>query len=144
MMTDDLFDDDLLDDGLLDEDLTDSLLDSSHEVEPITYDVTNEDLVDDGCHHSVNSSEPSFTGANYTDAEISRMRSDVEHTRYVMKCREDDVHNWEVKVSLNNTKEKIENGDYASALSRLNEAKSRLANATREYNNAVSKLNQAT
>lgn len=144
MMLDDLFDDDLLDDGLLDDDLTDGLLDSSHEVEPITDNVTNEVLADDGFHHNVNSSEPSFTGANYTDAEISRMRSDVEHARYEMKCREDDVHNWEAKVSLNNTKEKIANGDYANAVSRLNEAKTRLSNATREYNNAVSKLNQAT
>lgn len=93
--------------------------------------------------HNKNSYEPSFEGSHYTDAEISKLRSEVSRTEYEMNCRQGDVREWESKVSLNNTKEHIANGDYDNAVRHLNEAKSRLSTAKSAYESAKSKLNNA-
>ena len=85
-----------------------------------------------------------FLGAKYSDAEIEKMRNDVERAEYEVSCRKSDVNNWESKVSLNDTKEHHANGDYAHAVSKLNDAKSRYNNAINELNNAKQKLNSAT
>lgn len=126
-MIDDLFDDDLE----LDDDLDDII------------NATDDTDVSANYNDGADRFEPSFKGSAYTDAEISRMRSDVEHAEYVVKCRANDVHNWEVKVSLCNTKEKIQNGDYHLAVRRLNEARSSYNNAVDSLNKAISKLNHA-
>lgn len=108
----------------------------------------NEEFLDDVISEAQNKQEhcgndPSFKGSHYTDAEISKLRDDVNKTEYTMKCRENDVRNWESKVSLNNTKEHIENGDYANALCRLKDAESRYRIAKSAYESAKSKLNNA-
>lgn len=82
-------------------------------------------------------------GSKYTEDEIQKFKSDVDKAQYEMKCRENDVNNWESKVSLNNTKEHRLNGDYDNALKRLNEAKSRYNFAANRYNDAVSRYNNA-
>ena len=89
------------------------------------------------------SNEVSF-GSKYSDAEISKLKSDVDHAQSEVNARRNDVSNWESKVSLNDTKEHRANGDYAHAVSRLNEAKSRYNHAVDELNNAKRKLNSAT
>ena len=94
--------------------------------------------------NSSEGSDLSFLGANYSDAEISKMKSDVERAEYEVSCRKNDVSNWESKVSLNDTKEHRANGDYAHAVSKLNEAKSRYNHAVNELNNAKRRLNNAT
>lgn len=113
-------------------------------------DMTNgsEDFLDDVIQEAKKeqehcSNDPSFGSSHYTDAEISKLRDDVKQTEYTMKCRENDVRNWESKVSLNNTKEHIENGDYANALCRLKDAESRYRIAKSAYESAKSKLNNA-
>lgn len=83
-------------------------------------------------------------GSKYSDAEISKIRSDVDRAQSEVNARRNDVSNWESKVSLNDTKEHRANGDYAHAVSRLNEAKSRYNHAVDELNNAKRKLNSAT
>lgn len=93
--------------------------------------------------HNKNGYEPSFEGSHYTDAEISKLKSEVSRTEYEMNCRQGDVREWESKVSLNNTKEHISNGDYDNAVRHLNEAKSRLSTAKSAYESAKSKLNNA-
>lgn len=93
--------------------------------------------------HNKNGYEPSFEGSHYSDAEISKLRSEVSRTEYEMNCRQSDVREWESKVSLNNTKEHIANGDYDNAVRHLNEAKSRLSTARSAYESAKSKLNNA-
>jgi chromosome segregation ATPase len=80
---------------------------------------------------------------SYTDAEIIRMKSDVEHAETEVSRLKSDVNSWESKVSLNDTKEKRANGDYAHAVSKLNEAKSRYNHAVDELKNAKRKLNSA-
>ena len=94
--------------------------------------------------NSSDGTDLSFLGSNYSDAEISKMKSDVERAEYEVSCRKNDVSNWESKVSLNDNKEHRTNGDYAHAVSRLNEAKSRYNHAVDELNNAKRKLNMAT
>lgn len=138
-MIDDLFDDDdILDvdgieiDNLLDDD---TLLSEGHSF--------NEETDDSLYSQGDGTYESSFLGSKYTDAEIDRMRSDISSAEYEMKCREHDVNEWESKVSLNNTKEKIANGDYAAAVSRLNEAKSRYNAAKVAFDHAKSRLNNA-
>lgn len=96
-------------------------------------------ILDESDNHA---DEVSF-GANYSDAEISKMKDDVERAEYEVSCRKSDVSNWESKVSLNDTPEHRKNGDYNHAVDKLNEAKSRYNNAVNRYNNAVSKLNNA-
>lgn len=96
-------------------------------------------ILDESDNHA---GEVSF-GANYSDAEISKMKDDVERAEYEVSCRKSDVSNWESKVSLNDTPEHRKNGDYNHAVDKLNEAKSRYNNAVNRYNNAVSKLNNA-
>lgn len=96
-------------------------------------------ILDESDNHA---GEVSF-GANYSDAEISKMKDDVERAEYEVSCRKADVSNWESKVSLNDTPEHRKNGDYNHAVDKLNEAKSRYNNAVNRYNNAVSKLNNA-
>lgn len=93
--------------------------------------------------HNKNGYEPSFEGSHYTDAEISKLRSEVSRTEHEMNSRQGDVREWESKVSLNNTKEHIANGDYDNAVRHLNEAKSRLSTARSAYESAKSKLNNA-
>lgn len=87
-------------------------------------------------------SEVNFTG-KYSPAEIDRMKSEVDSAKYNMKCRENDVRNWESKVSLNDTKKGHENGDYAHAVQRLNQAKSAYNEAVSRYNSAQSRLSNA-
>lgn len=108
----------------------------------------NEEFLDDVINEAPNKQEhcgndPSFGSSHYTDAEISKLRDDVNQTEYTMKCRENDVRNWESKVSLNNTKEHIENGDYANALRHLKDAEARYRIAKSAYESAKSKLNNA-
>lgn len=145
MMIDDLFDSNLMDDDILDDDLEEFLdiNESFINVEALSDDSTSVDGSDDITANPDGAYDPSFLGAKYTDAEIDRLRSDVSNAEYEMKCREHDVSEWESKVSLNNTKEKIANGDYAAAVSRLNEAKSRYNAARAAYDRAKSRLNNA-
>lgn len=88
------------------------------------------------------SSDISF-GSKYSDAEISKMKSDVDRAQNEVTARRNDVSNWESKVSLNDTKEHRANGDYSHAVSKLNEAKSRYNHAVDELNSAKRKLNSA-
>lgn len=88
------------------------------------------------------SHELSFTG-KYSKAEIERLQSEVDRTKYEMKCRENDVRNWESKVSLNDTKEGHANGNYDHAVRKLNEAKADFNNAASRHNSAKSKLSNA-
>ncbi|MCC8071035.1 MAG: hypothetical protein LIO90_04445 [Bacteroidales bacterium] len=82
-------------------------------------------------------------GGKYSKDEIARFEHDVEMAKNEMDCRKSDVRNWEQKVSLNDTKEHRANGDYANAVSHLNDAKSRYNYAADRYNHALSKLNNA-
>lgn len=129
-MFDDLFDDDLLD------------VDDIGMGEVMDGDALSSES-DGSIDDPAGSGEVSFLGAKYTDAEISRMRDDVARAEYEVNCRDHDVKEWESKVSLNNTKEKIASGDYAAAVSRLNEAKSRYNAARSALSSAQSKLNHA-
>ncbi len=88
------------------------------------------------------SAHPSF-GGMYTDAEIDKMESDVEMAEYEVNCRRADVSNWETKVSLNDTIEDRKNGDYAYAVSQLQNAQSQYSYALERYNQAMSRLNNA-
>lgn len=85
----------------------------------------------------------SFGKNHYSDAEIDRMKSDVERAEHEVICRKNDMKNWESKVSLNDTKAHRENGDYAHAVERLNEAIARYNEAVSKCNDAKSKLNNA-
>jgi hypothetical protein len=87
--------------------------------------------------------ELSFGSGQYTKEEIDSMRSEVERTEYAMKCRKDDVSNWESKVSILDNPDAHRNGDYAHAVDRLNEAKSRYNTAAEAYDRAKSRLNNA-
>lgn len=86
--------------------------------------------------------ELSFTG-KYSQAEIDHLKSEVNSAKYSVKCRENDVRNWESKVSLNDTKKGHENGDYDHAVRRLNQAKSAYNEAVSRYNSAQSRLSNA-
>lgn len=94
-------------------------------------------------NESNDASQISF-GLKYSDAEISKMKSDVDRAQSEVTARRNDVSNWESKVSLNDTKEHRANGDYAHAVSKLNEAKSRYNHAVDELNDAKRRLNNAT
>lgn len=87
--------------------------------------------------------ELSFGSSQYSKEEIDSMRSEVDRTEYAMKCRKDDVSNWESKVSILDNPDAHKNGDYANAVNRLNEAKSRYNAAADAYNQAKSRLNNA-
>ncbi len=87
--------------------------------------------------------EVSFGSSIYTDAEIDKMKHDVEMAESEVIARKSDVSNWESKVSLNNTEEHKAKGDYANAVNHLNEAKSRYNAAVDRLNAAKSKLNNA-
>lgn len=87
--------------------------------------------------------EVRFTG-KYTQAEIDHLKSEVNSAKYTVKCRENDVRNWETKVSLNDTKKGHENGDYDHALRRLNQAKAAYNEAVSRYNSVQSKLSNAS
>lgn len=101
-----------------------------------------EDFLTSPATDSHTTGEVSFTG-KYSQAEIERMKSEVDSAKYNMKCRENDVRNWESKVSLNDTKKGHENGDYAHAVQRLNQAKSAYNEAVSRYNSAQSRLSNA-
>lgn len=138
-MIDDLFDDDdILDvDGIEIEDLLDDDMQLSEE------NALSAELSGNHYPHGDGTYEPTFMGAKYTDAEIDRLRSDVSSAEYEMNCRKHDVSEWESKVSLNNTKEKIASGEYENAVKHLNEAKSRYNAAKAAFDSAKSKLNNA-
>lgn len=85
----------------------------------------------------------SFGRNDYSDAEISRMKSDVERAEYDVTCAKNEMKNWESKVSLNDTKEHRENGDYAHCVRKLSEAQSRYNDTVSRYNSAKAKLNNA-
>lgn len=89
-----------------------------------------------------NGGQVSF-GSIYNDAEVNRMKDDVSKAEYEVSCRKNDVGNWESKVSLNNTKEHVANGDYSYAVSKLNEAKQRYNDAASRLNSAKARLNNA-
>lgn len=97
----------------------------------------NIDVSDSPLEHHV---DISFAG-KYSPDEIKVLEHNVDSAKYEMHCREIDMHNWETKVSLNNTNEHKLNGDYDNALSHFKEATSRYNNAVYHYNSAVSKLN---
>ena len=107
--------------------------------------LTNNEVrsMSDGLKNHMNNLQIAFEGNEYTDAEIDKMESDVNMAQSEVNARRADESNWETKVSLNNTKEHRENGDYANALSRLNEAKSRYNTAVDRLNDAQSKLRNA-
>ena len=90
-----------------------------------------------------NEHEVTFGSSIYTDAEIDKMEHDVEMAESEVIARKSDVSNWESKVSLNNTEEHKAKGDYANAVSHLNEAKSRYNAAVDRLNAAKAKLNNA-
>lgn len=110
-----------------------------------SHSLTNDEVqnMSDGLKNHMNNLQIAFEGNKYTDAEIDKMESDVDMAQSEVNARRADVSNWESKVSLNDTKEHRENGDYANAVSRLNEAKSRYNSALDRLNNAQSKLNNA-
>lgn len=87
--------------------------------------------------------EVSFGSSIYTDAEIDKMKHDVDMAESEVAARKSDVSNWESKVSLNNTDEHKKNGDYANAVNHLNDAKSRYNAAVDRLNAAKAKLNNA-
>lgn len=80
-------------------------------------------------------------GSKYSVEEIQNLKSDVEKAQYEMQCRKNEVHNWEAKLSINDTKEHRAKGDYENAVKHLNDAKSIYNNAASRYNDAVSKYN---
>jgi len=84
----------------------------------------------------------SFTG-KYSDAEINRMKEDVQNYEYEVSNLSSKVHHHENMVSLSNTPKGHSNGDYADEVSDLNRAKSEYNNAVSRLNNAKSKLNNA-
>lgn len=94
-------------------------------------------------HGGEDDHEVSFGSSIYTDAEIDKMKHDVDMAESEVVARKSDVSNWESKVSLNNTDEHKKNGDYANAVSHLNDAKSRYNAAVDRLNSAKSKLNNA-
>lgn len=94
-------------------------------------------------HSGENDHEVSFGSSLYTDAEIDKMKHDVDMAESEVAARKSDVSNWESKVSLNNTDEHKKNGDYANAVSHLNDAKSRYNAAMDRLNAAKCKLNNA-
>ena len=135
----------LIDDYEIDDDVLSSI-DYLEDSDDTVFDSKeDEEFLDEVMNdvHNKNGYEPSFEGSHYTDAEISKLRSEVSRTEYEMKCRQNDVREWESKVSLNNTKEHIANGDYNNAVRHLNEAKSNLSTARSAYESAKSKLNNA-
>ena len=139
-------DDLLIDDFDIDDNNDITSIDLHSETDETVFDNKEDDEFLDEVMNDVrnkNGYEPSFEGSHYTDAEISKLRSEVSRTEYEMKCRQDDVREWESKVSLNNTKEHIAHGDYENALNHLNEAKRKLSNAKSAYESAKSKLNSA-
>lgn len=82
-------------------------------------------------------------GRSYTKDEIRKLEHDVDVAKSEANAYKSDVSNWESKVSLNDTKEHRENGDYAHAVKRLNQARSDYNYAVDRYNSALSKLNNA-
>ena len=85
----------------------------------------------------------SFSKVTYTPEEIASFRAKVERLEYIVSVKKNNVHNWEWKVSLNDTKDKRANGDYAYACKRLSEAKTELRNAEAELKEAKARLNNA-
>ena len=88
-------------------------------------------------------SDVSFGKVTYSPEEIASLRAKVESLEYTVSVKRSNVRNWESKVSLNDTKEKRLNGDYAYACSKLAEAKSELSRAESELKAAKARLNNA-
>lgn len=87
--------------------------------------------------------DASFGKVTYTPEEIANFRSKVERLESTVSVKKNNVHNWECKVSLNDTKEKRANGDYAYACKRLSEARAELRNAEWDLKEAKARLNNA-
>ena len=85
----------------------------------------------------------SFSKVTYTPEEIASFRAKVERLEYTVSVKKSNVHNWECKVSLSDTKEGRANGNYAYNCSKLSEAKSELRNAEAELREAKARLNNA-
>lgn len=89
------------------------------------------------------SDQISFCG-KYSEAEISKLKYDVERAQSEVNTYKHKVDDWASKVNLNNTKEHKANGDYEharscynKAVSQYNEAQSRLKDAQVRLNNAI-------
>lgn len=113
---------------------------SESTLDDISYGLMGDDILEMGdsdCASSI-----SF-GSSYTKDEICKLEHDVDMAKSEVNARKSDLSNWESKVSLNDTKEHRENGDYAYAVKRLNQARSDYNYAVDRYNSALSKLNNA-
>lgn len=85
----------------------------------------------------------SFSKVTYTPEEIASFRAKVERLEYTVSIKRSNVHNWECKVSLSDTKDGRANGNYSYNCKRLSEAKSELKNAEAELRKAKVRLNNA-
>lgn len=84
-------------------------------------------------HGDMHLGQTSFTGI-YNDAEIEKMKDNVEHYQYVVDTLSSKVHHMEVVVDLAKHNKESINTD--CKVDQLNDALS-------EYNNAISNLNDA-
>jgi len=92
-----------------------------------------------GSHHGdMHLGQTSFTGI-YNDAEINRMKEDVDKYNYEVNHLNSDVHHHENLVDLSKGK-----SDYDYEVSQLNKVTSEYNDAASKLNDARSKLNNAT
>lgn len=92
-------------------------------------------------HNEMHFGQTSFSGI-YTDAEIEKMKDNVEHYQYVVDTLNSKVHHLEIVVDLaKNNKESI-NTD--CKVDQLNDAISEYNNALSDLKDAQIKLNNAT
>ncbi len=124
----------------------DSSSDSLIESDELLGNINSEDeFVDEVLNESPYEDvyDPAFMGSIYNEAEIENLKNKASSAEYEMQCRLRDVENWKSKLSLNDTKEHRENGDYYNALRHLQEAERRLSDARSSYNDAARKYNNA-
>lgn len=88
-------------------------------------------------------SQVSFTG-KYSQEEIKRFEKGVSDAKSLEKTCQNEVNNLTSKLTLNDTKDHHENGDYDYILSKLKKAKQSLNEAKSKVKAAESLLNEAT
>lgn len=103
----------------------------------------DKNVIDKSIEERKDDSNVSF-GGKYNEAEIAKLRDDVEKAKSKVASAKNNLENWESKLSLNNTEEKRRNGDYDHVKSLRDKAKSEYDSACSDLKDKECKLRNAT
>lgn len=101
----------------------------------------NKNLSSDELGEVVDLNESVSFKAEYTKEEIDNLKNKLSNAAAEVKRCENAVHDLRHKQSLNDTKEKRANGDYARASAKLEEANQQLETVKRAKREAEIRLN---